>query len=211
PPTRADYDLPEGAFVFVTQAAPYKILPAMFDVWMRLLRSLPDALLWLRPVDAAAQGNLRAEADRRGVDPRRLVFAPNEPVSRYLARYALADLYLDTHPFGSHTTVSDALFAGLPVLTIAGRSMAARASAAQVRSAGLPELAAASSGEYEAIARGLARDRDRLSMLTTRLRDAGRTSVLFDMQRYTRAFEMGVERMWADASVNETAAIGPRG
>src|SRR5262249_40467883 len=187
-PARADYGLPDGAFVFVAQAAPYKILPPTFDIWMRLLRSLPDALLWLRSLDAEAQANLRAEADRRGVEPRRLVFAPQEPVPRYLARYALGDLYLDTHPFGSHTTVNDALFAGLPVLTIAGRSMAARASAAQVRAAGLPELVAASAAEYEAAARRLAQERERLRALTARLRAAAQRSALFDMQRYARSF-----------------------
>jgi predicted O-linked N-acetylglucosamine transferase (SPINDLY family) len=208
PPTRAHYSLPDDALILMTQAAPYKILPAVFDIWMRLLRSRPDALLWLRPLDVTAQTNLRAEADRRGVAARRLVFAPSEPVPRYLARYALGDLYLDTHPFGSHTTVNDALLTGLPVLTIAGRSMAARASAAQVRAAGLPELVAASSAEYEAIARSLAHDRDRLRTLTGRLREEGRASALFDMERYARAFEAGIERMWADAPAGGGAATG---
>jgi protein O-GlcNAc transferase len=206
PPARADYGLPGDAFVLISQAAPYKILPPLFDVWMRLLRSIPDALLWLRPLAAAAQANLRAEADRRGVDPRRVLFAPNEPVPRYLARYVLADLYLDTHPFGSHTTVNDALLAGLPVLTLAGRSMATRASAAQVRAAGLPELVAASTDEYESIARDLARDRGRLRALTNRLRNEGRSSALFDMERYARAFEAAVEAMWSEISRRHDAA-----
>ena len=199
PPMRAEYGLREDAFVFVSQAAPYKLLPSVFDVWMRFLRSLSDAMLWLRPVDAIAQRNLRAEADRRGVDPRRLAFAPNEPVARYLARYALADLYLDTYPFGSHTTVNDALWMGLPVVTIAGRSMAARTSATQVRAAALPELVAGSLDEYEAMALSLARDRERLAALTARLRGSVRASALFDMARYTQAFEGSMERMWNDA------------
>jgi predicted O-linked N-acetylglucosamine transferase (SPINDLY family) len=197
--SRADYGLAEDAFVFASQAAPYKLLPSVFDVWMRLLRSLPDAMLWLRPVDAIAQRNLRDEADRRGVDPRRLVFAPNEPIARYLARYALADLYLDTYPFGSHTTVNDALWMSLPVVTIAGRTMAARTSATQVRAAGQSELVAASLDEYETIALSLARDRERLDALTARLRGGVRASALFDMARYAQAFEAAVEQMWTEA------------
>ena len=205
-PERAEYGLGEDAFVFMTQAATYKIQPPLFDVWMRLLRSLSEAVLWLRPADPAVQKNLRAEADRRGVDPRRLVFAPNEPLPRYLARFALADLYLDTYPFGSHTTVNDALAAMLPVLTIAGRSMAARASAAQVRAASLPELVAGSSTEYESLARALARDRWRLDNLASRLRRDGSAGTLFDMQRYARAFEAALDRIWAERGAVETRA-----
>ena len=205
-PERAEYGLGEDAFVFMTQAATYKIQPPLFDVWMRLLRSLSEAVLWLRPADPAVQKNLRAEADRRGVDPRRLVFAPDEPLPRYLARFALADLYLDTYPFGSHTTVNDALAAMLPVLTIAGRSMAARASAAQVRAASLPELVAGSSTEYESLARALARDRWRLDNLASRLRRDGSPGTLFDMQRYARAFEAALDRIWAERGAVETRA-----
>ena len=198
-PTRAHYGLADDTFVFMSQAATYKMLPALFDVWMGLLRSLPDALLWLRPVDGIAQRNLRAEADHRGVDPQRLAFAPNEPIERYLARYALADLYLDTYPFGSHTTVNDSLWMGLPAVTVAGRSMASRTSASELRAAGLPELAAASIDEYAAIALALARDRERLHALTARLRSGARASALFDIERYTQAFAAGVERMWSEA------------
>jgi len=194
-PSRADYGLPESAFVFATQAAPYKILPPLFAVWMRLLERIPDAMLWLRPVAAIAAANLRREASRRGVDPGRLVFAPMEAAARYLARYRLADLLLDTYPFGSHTTVNDALFAGLPVLTLAGRSMAARASATQLHAVGLPELVAASYDEYESIARDLGSNRERLRLLRLRLSRQGRQSPLFDMGAYTRAFEGAVERM----------------
>jgi predicted O-linked N-acetylglucosamine transferase (SPINDLY family) len=196
-PPRSDYGLPDSAFVFTAPAAPYKILPPLYDLWMRLLQSVPEAVLWLRAGAAATEKNLRAEADRRGVDPRRLVFAPTEPVPRYLARYALADLFLDTYPFGSHTAVNDALFAGLPVLTLAGRSMAARASAAQLRAAGITELVAADAAEYIAIATDLARRPDRLQDLRLRLRRDGRDAALFDMAAYTRTFESALERMHA--------------
>ena len=193
--TRADYSLPADAFVYCSQAAPYKINPDLFDVWMRLLARVDDSVLWLRPMHAIAEANLRREAQARGIGPGRLVFAPHEPVPRYLARFRLADLYLDTWPFGSHTTVNDALFAGLPVLTLSGRSMAARASASQLRAAGLAELVATTPEQYEAIARSLVGDRARLARLAAGLRDNG-GGVLFDMQRYTREFEVMLLQIW---------------
>jgi predicted O-linked N-acetylglucosamine transferase (SPINDLY family) len=195
-PPRQRYGLPANAFVFMSQAAPYKILPSMFEWWMRLLAEIDGSVLWLRPVPPLAVANLRAEAERLGVAPERLLFAPRESHPEYLARYRLADLYLDTYPFGSHTTVNDALFAGLPVLALAGRSMAARASASQVRAAGLPELVASSHEEYGSIALALARDRPRLAALTARLRGEGASAPLFDMQRYVREFEDGLMRIW---------------
>jgi protein O-GlcNAc transferase len=202
-PARASYGLPPDAFVFVSQAAPYKILPEMFDVWARLVASIDGSVLWLRPMRPEAETNLRDEAARRGIARERLVFAPSEPLPQYLARYRLADLYLDTYPFGSHTTVNDALFAGLPVLTLTGRSMAARASASQVSAAGLPELIASSLQDYESIALALARDRGRLADLTARLRSQGRTSALFDMTLYARRFEEALLRI--------ASACGPAG
>jgi len=200
PPSRADYGLPEGSFVFAAQSAPYKILPEMFDRWTRLLREVHSSVLWLRPMLPVAQKNLRREAQRRGVDKARLVFAPREPVERYLARFRLAELYLDTYPFGAHTTVNDALFAGLPVLTLAGRGMAARASASQLVAAGLPELVAKSHDEYAAIALELGRDRARLAELTTRLRKGQPPGPLFDMQGYTRRFEEMLLRISGDVT-----------
>jgi protein O-GlcNAc transferase len=199
-PTRAHYGLPAAAFVFVSQAAPYKILPEMFDQWMRLLGQVDDGVLWMRPMHEEAEVNLRAEARKRNIAPQRLVFAPQEPVPRYLARFRLADLYVDTYPFGSHTTVNDALFAGLPVVTLAGRSMASRASAAQLRAIGLSDLVANSHEEYVAIALGLARDRNRLGAIASRLRESGHASPLFDMQAYTRHLEAAIMRMHRDGA-----------
>jgi protein O-GlcNAc transferase len=196
PATRADYALPADAFVFVNQAAPYKLLPEMFDVWMRLLRAIDDAVLWLRPMHEQARLNLGKQAQARGVAPTRLAFAPQEPSPRYLARFRLADLYLDTYPFGSHTTVNDALFAGLPVVTLCGRSMAARASASQLRAAGLLDLAADSHDAYAGVALALARDRGRLDEMTRFLRERGQASSLFDMAAYVRRFEDALRRIW---------------
>ncbi len=198
-PTRAEYGLPPEGVVFVSQAAAYKILPDVFGLWMQLLGQVEGSVLWLRPLRKGAEANLREEAARRNIDPQRLVFAPQEPAPQYLARYRLADLYLDTYPFGSHTTVNDALFAGLPVVTLAGRSMASRGSASQLRAVGLPELVADSHEAYLAIALGLARDRNRLGQLATRLRESGRASPLFDMQAYARQFEAAITRMWRES------------
>jgi len=194
-PSRETYRLPADAFVFASQAAPYKILPEMFGVWARLLASVDGSVLWLRPMRPEAQSNLRNEAMQRGIASERLIFAPSEPMPQYLARYRLADLYLDTYPFGSHTTVNDALFAGLPVLTLVGRSMAARASASQLRAAGFPEMIASSHEDYESIALALVRNRARLEDLTARLRSQGQTSALFDMNSYTGRFEETVLRI----------------
>jgi predicted O-linked N-acetylglucosamine transferase (SPINDLY family) len=197
-PSREIYGLPADAFVFMSQAAPYKLLPEMFDLWARLVAGVDGSVLWMRPMRPEAQANLRNEALRRGIAGERLIFAPSEPVPQYLARYRMADLYLDTYPFGSHTTVNDALFAGLPVLTLAGRSMAARASASQVKAAGLPEMIASSHEGYESIALALVRNRQRLDDLTARLRGRGRTSALFDMTSYAKRFEDAVLRIAGD-------------
>jgi predicted O-linked N-acetylglucosamine transferase (SPINDLY family) len=193
--SRASYGLPADAFVFMSQAAPYKILPEMFDLWARLVAAIDGSVLWLRPMRPEAEANLRREAKARGIGDERMVFAPSEPLPQYLARFTLADLYLDTFPFGSHTTVNDALFAGLPVLTVAGRSMAARASASECMAAGLPELIADSHRDYESIALALARERERLQALTSQLRSRRQGSVLFDMDSYARRFESALQEI----------------
>jgi predicted O-linked N-acetylglucosamine transferase (SPINDLY family) len=185
---RDDYGLPAQALVLATQAAPTKIVPEMFAVWMQLLRSTADAVLWLRPMHAIAQRNLRASATAHGIDERRIVFAPQEPLPRYLARHRLADVYLDTFPFGSHTTVNDALYAGVPVVSRAGRSMASRASASQLHAAGLGELIADSFEDYAAIVGALATDRARLETLTADWRARAAGSPLFDADAYARRF-----------------------
>ncbi|MEP6942694.1 MAG: tetratricopeptide repeat protein [Betaproteobacteria bacterium] len=199
-PARADYALPEDAFVLVTQAAPYKIIPEMFQTWSAILRAVGNAVLWLRPMPDEAQSNLRAEARLRSVDDARLVFAPLEPTARYLARYRLADLYVDTYPFGSHTTVNDALYAGLPVVTLRGRSMAARASASQACAAGLSALVVDSHEAYVDIVIALARDRARLAGIAGTLADSA-SNPLFDMDAYVRRFEVAVLDMCTRAGI----------
>jgi predicted O-linked N-acetylglucosamine transferase (SPINDLY family) len=185
---REDYGLPTGALVLCSQAGAYKILPPVFDAWLRLLDALPDALLWLRPMPASARANLEARARARGVDSGRLRFAPLEAPERYLARFALADLYLDTHPYGSHTTVNDALYAGLPVVTWAGKTMPSRVSASQLHAIGLGDCVVDTLSAYEALVLALARHRPRLAALRDRLRHNRSTHPLFDMAAYARDF-----------------------
>jgi predicted O-linked N-acetylglucosamine transferase (SPINDLY family) len=185
---RDEYGLPADALVLCSQAGAYKILPAVFDAWLRLLDALPEALLWLRPMPESARANLEAHARKRSVDAGRMRFAPLEVPARYVARFALADLYLDTHPFGSHTTVNDALYAGLPVITWAGDTMPSRVSASQLHAIGLDDCVTDSLPAYEALALALGRDRRRLAALRNRLRENRATQPLFDMARYAHDF-----------------------
>jgi predicted O-linked N-acetylglucosamine transferase (SPINDLY family) len=194
PLSRAQYSLPAGALVLCAFSGTYKILPEMFGAWMRVLARHPEAVLWLRDSGSPVNERLRAAARERGVDPVRLAFAPTEPWPRYLARFRLADLFVDTAPFGAHTTVNDALFAGLPVLTLEGRSFAGRASASQVRTAGLAQLVARDLDDYERKAGELVGDRTMLRAAADTLRTAA--APLFDMTRYAQVFGDAVLAAW---------------
>lgn len=194
--TRAELDLPGDAFVFCCFNNIYKIQPAIFGSWMRILRRVPRSVLWLSHFCEAARVNLRSEAGLRGVDPQRLIFASRmEQMADHLGRHRAADLFLDTVPFNAHTTASDALWAGLPLLTIAGESIAARVAASLLATLGLPELIAASAQEYEELAVVLARDPARLTALRSRLADARLASPLFDTEGFTRRIESAYEAM----------------
>ena len=189
PPTRAQCTLPESAFVFCCFNASYKILPDVFALWMRVLRTVPDSVLWLLETHAEATRNLREEARRHGLAPERLVFAPRVPLPRHLARHALADLFLDTFPCNAHTTANDALFAGLPIVTCAGETFASRVSGSQLNAIGLPELVTRSLEAYEALAAKLAIDRAHLALYRARLAANRATHPLFDSGAYARALE----------------------
>lgn len=198
PTTRAAYGLPEDATVLHAGGALYKVSPELFAAWLALLRDVPDSVLWLRDAGAQTTRRLAASARAQGIAPERLRFAPSESVAQYLARFALADLLLDTWPFGSHTTLNDALFMGVPAVTIAGRSFAGRASASQLRAAGQPDLAAADLAGYVALARSLALDRDRLQAARAALRDVRRTP-LFAADAYAARFADAVMAAWRSA------------
>ena len=195
-PGRAELGLPQDAFVFCCFNNSYKILPPVFGAWMRLLRDVPGSVLWLLEDNAAAKRNLRDEARARGIEPTRLIFAPRLPPAEHLARHRAADLFLDTLPYNAHTTASDALWAGLPLVTCAGSTFAGRVAASLLTAAGLPELATASLQEYEALALGLARDPGRLAGLRAELAGPGRTAPLFDTDRFRRHLEAAYAIMW---------------
>ena len=195
-PSRAEVGLPETGFVFCSFNANYKTNPPVFDVWMRLLNQVKGSVLWLLESNAAAARNLRREAEKRGVAPERLVFAPHIDNADHLARHGLADLFLDTLPFNAHTTTSDALWAGLPVLTCLGTTFAGRVAASLLNAVGLPELITNTSEEYEALALKLARDGNALGALKSKLARNRLTHPLFDTDRMRRHVEAAYEAMW---------------
>lgn len=205
PPSRASAGLPENGFVFCAFNNVYKIAPAMFAVWMRLLQAVDAGVLWLSGTSENAANNLRREASLRGVDPARLVFAPFvEGRQAHLARLKLADLFLDTLPYNAHATANDALASGVPVLTCKGSAFAGRVAASLVTAAGLPELAAPDLATYEALALQLARDAPALEAVTAKLAAGVQTSALFDTARITRHLEAAYSAMEARARRGES-------
>ena len=194
-PSRAEAGLPESGFAFCCFNAAWKIAPAMFEIWMRLLAALPDSVLWLLDDNTAAKHNLAEAAAARGVDPARLIFAPRIPPAVHLARHRLADLFLDTLPYNAHTTASDALWAGLPVLTCQGRQFDGRVAASLLETLGLPELVTHSLEDYEALALALAREPHRLASLRARLGERRLSSPLYDTQGFRRSLEAAYLRM----------------
>ena len=200
-PSRAECGLPETGFVFCCFNNSYKITPAFFDIWMRLLAAVPDSVLWLldpsvKGASSLVEANLAREAAARGVLPERLIFAPVLPLSEHLARHRCADLFLDTLPFNAHVTASDALWAGLPLLTCAGNTFVGRVAGSLSRAVGLGELVTTSLEEYEALALRLARDVGLLIGLRERLAQNRLTCSLFDTERYARNLETAYSRMW---------------
>jgi predicted O-linked N-acetylglucosamine transferase (SPINDLY family) len=181
--------LPESGFVFCCFNNNHKLLPETFDVWMRLLERCPESVLWLLQGNAAAGANLRAEAAKRGIAAERLVFAPMIAVEDHLARLKHADLFLDTLPHNAHTTASDALWAGVPVLTCLGSTFAGRVAASLLNAVGLRELVAGSVEEYEALALKIAQEPALLSRFKAELAQNRLTSPLFDTARYARNLE----------------------
>lgn len=194
-PTRTEAGLPASGFVFCCFNNHYKITPTVFDTWMELLRRVPDSVLWLLEDNDIAAGNLRREAQARGVSPERLVFAPRVPAEVHLARHRLADLFLDTLPYNAHTTTSDALWAGLPVLTCLGRAFPGRVAASLLHAVGLPELVTETPARYLEKAVALASDPEQLSALRARLDKNRHTHPLFDTARFCRHLETAYTMM----------------
>jgi protein O-GlcNAc transferase len=196
PPSRAALGLPDDALVLCCFNNSYKLTPTFFSVWMRLLHAHPHAVLWLVGGSERVQQNLRREAQQRGIAPERLHFAPWAPYEQHLARLPAADLFLDTLPFNGGTTVSDALWAGLPVLSVSGEALAARMGGSLLRAIGLPELIARDLAHYEQLAGQLLADPARLAALRSRLLEQRRLSPLFNTARFTRHLEAAYTLMY---------------
>jgi predicted O-linked N-acetylglucosamine transferase (SPINDLY family) len=195
-PTRHDAGLPDEGFVFCCFNNNYKIRQPVFEVWMRLLAKVPGSVLWLLRDNPAAERNLRKEAAARGVDPVRLVFAGRAKLEDHLARHRLADLFLDTLPYNAHTTASDALWAGLPVVTCQGNAFAGRVAASLLKAVGLPELVTHSLADYEALALRLAGDAEKLKSTRETLARNRLSQPLFDTDRFRRGIEAAYRQMW---------------
>ena len=189
PAGRADHGLPQDAFVFCNFNQGYKLAPEIFAVWLRLLQRRPDSVLWLLHDHDAAMPRLRREAERQGVDGTRLVFAPMMPLAQHLSRLALADLFLDTLPYNAHTTGSDSLWAGVPLVTCRGNAFPGRVAASLLMAAGLPDLIADDIDAYETLASTLAADAPLLAGYRARLAQNRATCALFDTARFTRHLE----------------------
>jgi predicted O-linked N-acetylglucosamine transferase (SPINDLY family) len=195
-PTRRDVDLPKKGFVFCCFNNNYKITPNTFDIWMRLLAKVDQSVLWLLEDNPVASQNLKKEAVQRGIAAERLIFAPRTKLDKHLARQKLADLFLDTLPYNAHTTTSDALWSGLPVLTCIGSAFPGRVAASLLNAVGLPELITHNLEEYEALAFKLATTPTLLAEIRAKLAKNRITHPLFDTDRFRRHIEAAYTTMW---------------
>jgi predicted O-linked N-acetylglucosamine transferase (SPINDLY family) len=204
-PTRQELGLPEVGFVYCCFNNNYKITPEVFGCWVRVLRAVPGSVLWLLQDNEQAASNLRLEAAARGLDPTRLVFAKRAPLPQHLARHRAADLFLDTFPYNAHTTASDALWSGLPVLTRAGESFASRVGASLLNAVGLPGLVTHSLADYEGMAIELASSGSSLASIRGSIARGIAGSRLFDTEQFARALEKAFVQMHA----RRVAGLGP--
>jgi predicted O-linked N-acetylglucosamine transferase (SPINDLY family) len=188
-PTKESLGLPSSGFVFCCFNNNYKIMPAVLDGWIRILNAVEDSVLWLFGDNPFAIANLKKEAANRGLDPDRIIFAGRIPSAEHLARYQLADLFLDTTPCNAHTTASDALWTGLPLLTVMGRSFAARVAASLLNAVGLPDMVVRTQEEYEFLAIDLATHPEKLQEIKTRLKHNLLNAPLFDTPLFTKNLE----------------------
>jgi len=205
-PSRAEAGLPQEGVVYCCFNNSAKFSPAVFDLWMRILREVPRSVLWLFAEHPILQGNLRKEAQARDIDPRRLVFAPRVDYPEHLARLSLADVFLDTLPFNAGTTASDALWAGGPVITRPGEAFAARMAGSLLHAIGMPELITATPQEYVALAIRLGREPEFLAATKAKLAAHRTTKPLFDTDRFRRHIEAAYLAMWERVQRGEPPA-----
>jgi len=195
PPVRGTYGLPEDAFVFCSFNNNFKFTPEVFDAWMRIVRAVDGSVLWLLADNDWARENMLARAEAHGVARERLHFAPRVSPAEYLARFALADLVLDTFPYNAGTTASDALWMGTPILTLSGRTYISRMAGSLLTHIGLPDLVTGSLADYERLAIQLGRQPQRVASYKRYLAEHGRASSLFDVPGLVRELEAGFERL----------------
>jgi predicted O-linked N-acetylglucosamine transferase (SPINDLY family) len=205
--SRAEAGLPADGFVYCCFNNAYKITPEIFASWMRILAAVPGSVLWLLANEADSKDRLRAVATGQGIDPSRLVFRSSLPSAQHLARHRLADLFLDTLPYNAHTTASDALWAGLPVLTQLGQAFAGRVAASLLNAVGLPEMITRDAAAYEALAIAIGRDPARAAALKAKLAAAIPSAPLFNTPRFTRHLEGAYRMMWQ----RHAAGLAPEG
>nr|MBL0701247.1 hypothetical protein [Desulfobacterales bacterium] len=194
--TKKDLGLPEKGFIFSSFNQSYKIDPVIFNTWMKILDRAPDSVLWLFTGGKISEENLRAEAKVRGINPKRLIFAEKIPKERHLARLEFADLALDTRIVNGHTTTSDALWAGVPVVALLGSHFASRVSASLLTAVGLPELIVDNLDDYEDLAVRLASKTEELETIRNKLAENRYTMPLFDTPRFVDNLENGYITMW---------------
>ena len=188
--------MPEKGFVFCSFTQPFKIEPVMFEVWMNILRQVPGSVLWLLCRNKSAEDHLKREAESREISSTRLVFAEELPKGGHLARQTQADLVLDTRIYNGHTTTSDALWAGVPVITLQGDHFASRVSSSLLKAIGLPELITHSLKEYEELAVRLSRTPSELRSIRHKLGKNRYTEPLFDTPRFACNLEKAYKEMW---------------
>jgi len=196
--SRGDMGLPDNAFVFCCFNNNYKITSSEFNIWMGLLNKVDESVLWLRESNQFSQLNIKNEAKKRKVDPSRIVFADKAPMDEHLARQKLADLFIDTFAFNAHTTATEALWAGLPVVTKTGQGFAARVAGSLLNAVGLPELIAENEKGYEEIILELATNPKKLTQLKEKLNHNLFSTPLFNTRKYTNhletAYQMAYDR-----------------
>jgi len=193
---RSAYGLPDDGIVFCSFNGAFKLTPDVFECWLRLLQGVERSVVWLLQPEDMARRALVTRAASRGIDPARLIFAPMMEPPEHLARLAQADLALDSFPYGSHTTASDALWAGVPLIALSGDTFASRVSSSLLTAAGLPELITSSLTDYYALALRLASDRDGLARLKARVRALRSRAPLFNTELLTRDLERALEVVW---------------
>ncbi|EHR69621.1 putative O-linked N-acetylglucosamine transferase, SPINDLY family [Burkholderiales bacterium JOSHI_001] len=212
-PQRNTYGLPEDAFVYCSFNNNFKFTPEVFGAWMRMLKAVPNSVLWLLADNRWAEANMRAFAKENGVDAARLIFAPRVSPAEYVARFQLADLVLDTFPYNAGTTANDVLWAGTPILTLSGRSYISRMCGSLLTAVGLPELITTSLAEYEQRAIQIGRQPARSASYKRYLAEEGRRSALFDMPRFVRDYETALDRIARDPAARrgDSFRLNPTG